>query len=114
MFAGSCLGVIGLVVVLDFLHRLSREYDHFIRARDLSSYARVQPTSSSRQALKNGPTENTQQVASVPTSWLLLQQTVRAFMHAVQFGLAYVIMLLAMYYNGKLEDTELDDISANS
>jgi copper transporter 1 len=29
-----------------------------------------------------------------------LQQMVRALMHVLQFALAYVIKLLAMYYNG--------------
>lgn len=29
-----------------------------------------------------------------------LQQLIRALIHAVMFGLGYLIMLLAMYYNG--------------
>lgn len=30
MFAGSCIGVICLVIVLEFLRRVAREYDAFI------------------------------------------------------------------------------------
>jgi copper transporter 1 len=30
----------------------------------------------------------------------LLQQSIRALFHMCQFALAYLIMLLAMYYNG--------------
>ena len=30
----------------------------------------------------------------------LLQQMVRAVLHMLQFGVAYFVMLLAMYYNG--------------
>ena len=32
----------------------------------------------------------------------LLQQMIRATIHMLQFAVAYFIMLLAMYYNGKL------------
>jgi hypothetical protein len=29
-----------------------------------------------------------------------LQQGIRAGLHMIQFGIAYIVMLLAMYYNG--------------
>ncbi|KAH8147703.1 uncharacterized protein LAJ45_08168 [Morchella importuna] len=57
MFAGSCIGVFLLVLLLEFLRRAQREYDRYIQA-------------------------------------------IRAGIYMLQFGLAYFIMLLAMYYNG--------------
>ncbi|KAL4774305.1 Ctr copper transporter [Aspergillus nidulans var. acristatus] len=49
MFAGSCIGVICLVIVLEFLRRIAREYDAFIihraqmRAQYLVPSAQTQP-----------------------------------------------------------------------
>jgi copper transporter 1 len=45
-----------------------------------------------------------QRIRSLPDSQALrpsiLQQIFRAILHAIQFGIAYIVMLLAMYYNG--------------
>lgn len=162
MFAGSCIGVIFLVLVLELLRRVGREYDAFIlrRARLTRMYM---PGSSddSDQSKANGrnyqginiddgaskPTDcdrcckappytfaqddgittaansssNTnipkQGAASADAIMLvepsaqrpgvmdpyrpsLVEQLVRAFMHMLQFAVAYIIMLLAMYFNG--------------
>lgn len=89
MFAATCIGVALLVVALEFFRRLGKEYDAFIIRqfrRNLSSKI------VSGQALQT-PTEA--RFRATP-----LQQFTRAVLHAVVFGLAYIIMLLAMYYNG--------------
>ena len=115
MFAGSCIGVICLVVALEFLRRLGREYDKHLKRRFTygrlprqanqdDSSSETQPSASGKTGVNNvdrerfntGPHERRR--AFSPS---VLQQAARAAIHMVQFGVAYFIMLLAMYYNGK-------------
>jgi len=119
MFAGSCIGVICLVISLEFLRRLGKEYDQYLlrefRSRlttrvSTSPYAtRDDPTDtdiidnghsngSERSKLVGGRTASVSQSNSFRPK--LLQQAVRALLHMLQFAVAYFIMLLAMYYNG--------------
>ncbi|KAI2792027.1 hypothetical protein POX_b02060 [Penicillium oxalicum] len=94
MFAGCCIGVIILVIVLEFLRRLGKEYERFLlrshkqRLQQLGSeaFTAVEPLCGSNTMQTFNPT--------IP------QQSVRALLHTVQFAVAYFIMLLAMYYNG--------------
>ncbi|PSK55327.1 Copper transport protein CTR2 [Elsinoe australis] len=118
MFAGSCIGVILLVMSLEFLRRVGRAYDAYIFSSN-KTFSFRQPTTvfakttgspssgSLSDAAKDGATATaagadcaapcaTQKMIR-PT---LVQQMVRAFIHMLQFGVAYFIMLLAMYYNG--------------
>ncbi|KAF7593572.1 Copper Transporter integral membrane protein that functions in high affinity copper transport [Aspergillus hancockii] len=101
MFAGSCIGVILLVISLEFLRRVGKEYDRFLHRR----YQRR------HDLLRQGQRETSQGTASgavgddnkLFTSCFtpsLLEQAGRAFLHMVQFAVAYLVMLLAMYYNG--------------
>ena len=115
MFAGSCIGVICLVCALELLRRLGREYDRYI--------ALQAPASKPSLNVKNSASSSSDTETAAPNSMesgngsdkrllfgfpqqrtlarpTLLQQTVRALIHMVQFGVAYFIMLLAMYYNG--------------
>lgn len=108
MFAGSCIGVILLVIALEFLRRAGKEYDRYIikqHARSLAPAA-TGPTSSasSTDATKN-PTTTAAAASCAPVSAQkfrpnILQQATRALLHMLQFAVAYFIMLLAMYYNG--------------
>lgn len=171
MFAGSCIGTVCLVLCLEFLRRVGREYDAFIlrRARlrrmylsgsisDVSSKPRtenkncpsvnfveennpkttdcnrcckVPPYSSAEDDLiapapvSSEQSSTTQkQTASVDTVKGRLsinvasqadraeptakepyrpspvEQVTRALLHMLQFAVAYIIMLLAMYFNG--------------
>ncbi|KAK4961435.1 hypothetical protein LTR10_001925 [Elasticomyces elasticus] len=107
MFAGSCIGVILLVIALEGLRRGAQEYDRFI--------VRSHPANnnSSRTAgvaegysdlSKNGTTATTTTAPSSPGPRAIrpnvLQQAIRAALHMLQFAVAYFIMLLAMYFNG--------------
>ena len=118
MFAGSCIGVVSLVMVLELLRRAQREYDAFIRRQDEA--LRGSPVSSSDQSGYYSPTTFLDHDASskpaaryrqgqlkgsgrhpvLSTLTLLKRQVIRATIHMLQFGVAYFIMLLAMYYNG--------------
>lgn len=116
MFAGSCIGVICLVVALEFLRRLGRDYDRHLKRQSTNgrlpqqanqddSSSDIQPLASGSKGVHNANREifNTRtrerQRAFSPS---VLQQAARAAIHMIQFGVAYFIMLLAMYYNGKL------------
>ncbi|KAI6328930.1 hypothetical protein MCOR07_004535 [Pyricularia oryzae] len=77
MFAGSCIGIVLLVVCLEGLRRSVKEFDRLLARRHAAS-----PD------------------AALPFRPSALQQGVRAALHTAQFAVAYFIMLLAMYYNG--------------
>lgn len=124
MFAGSCIGVICLVVSLEFLRRLGREYDRYIigqfRYRNLDPVSGGHENSSIESAFSESRSKNgddglgrDEGPAKKPLGVRVkeiqkdrqfrpsfFQQMVRALLHMVQFGVAYFIMLLAMYYNG--------------
>ncbi|KAL2056807.1 hypothetical protein ABVK25_003202 [Lepraria finkii] len=106
MFVGSCIGVICLVLLLEFLRRLQREYDRFIACENQQRSPKPGNRSSDPEepphlavpllqdwAKSLPPRES----GSLPS---ITQQTVRALMYMLQFAVAYMIMLLAMYYNG--------------
>ena len=96
-FAASCVGVVLMVVALEALRRAAREYDEWI-ARDVG--ARMSSSSSS----SGGDGEDVEVAAAAVTRLKFRpgvgQQAVRAGLHAATFGLAYLLMLMAMYYNG--------------
>jgi copper transporter 1 len=116
MFAGSCIGVILLVISLEFLRRAAKEYDRYLIAQhsksiSSSSTAGLTSSASSTSGAKNGgPTSNARAAACANGSGgagtvqrfrpSILQQAVRALLHMMQFAVAYFVMLLAMYYNG--------------
>ncbi|CAG7926487.1 unnamed protein product [Penicillium olsonii] len=118
MFAGSCIGAICLVISLEFLRRAGREYDaYLVRQARLRQSSRgsllgdtIQRTSPDTE---NDPTmsASSKQAASSATDGSvnrspilyrpsLAEHTVRSLIHMVQFAVAYIVMLLAMYYNG--------------
>lgn len=109
-----------MVILLEGLRRLSKEYDALILRNHISK-TRQSPSSTS--VITNGgetePSNNnsSNKEKKISTSALLrrlstphataasfrpslLQQGVRALLHMLQFALAYFIMLLAMYFNG--------------
>ncbi|KAM0078292.1 Copper Transporter integral membrane protein that functions in high affinity copper transport [Fusarium odoratissimum] len=96
MMAATCIGVILLVILVEFFRRMGKEYDALLQR----GFQR-QATTHSVSLAAAGCTG-----AVVPTSQRLtyraspLQQFIRAFIHAATFAGAYIIMLLAMYFNG--------------
>jgi len=81
-FAASCIGVVLLVMVLYIVRRTQREYELFILRSHLRSISQTQD--------KPNP----------PCRLKPLQMMIRAFLDTCQLGLAFIIMLLAMYFNG--------------
>lgn len=111
MFAGSCIGVACLVLLLEFLRRLAKEYDRYLgrqnarqgRAQHLSFSSDSDGLLQTSSASKGTPASNNSVEGSATSKAFrpsILQQSVRAGLHMMQFGIAYIVMLLAMYYNG--------------
>ncbi|KAF2008495.1 Ctr-domain-containing protein [Aaosphaeria arxii CBS 175.79] len=109
MFAGSCIGVILLVISLELLRRAGKEYDRYILAQYARSAVALPSTASSTHdnttaAAKSASTTSSPACVPAVSSQTfrpnVLQQAVRALLHMLQFAVAYFIMLLAMYYNG--------------
>ncbi|OTA52037.1 Ctr-domain-containing protein [Hypoxylon sp. EC38] len=104
-FAGLCIGVVLLVILLELLRRLAQIYDQYLINRHrkttnaLTARAVNSSTDTANGALivKEITPTLVSPVSFRPNFW---QQAIRAFIHTLHFALAYWIMLLAMYYNG--------------
>ncbi|KAI1370514.1 Ctr-domain-containing protein [Hypoxylon crocopeplum] len=104
MFAGSCIGVIFFTMSLEFLRRSVKEYDRYLIRKHASAAVHVSISSPKDGDDKDaaGASTPVQQGVVQPGGFrpTVLEQSVRALLHMVQFAVAYLIMLLAMYYNG--------------
>nr|VWP02059.1 Mitogen-activated protein kinase (EC [Ganoderma boninense] len=104
-FAGSCIGVIFLVIVLEGLRRFQREFDRYLhRANGASStppqlHAEDQSDTASRKGL-NTLSSSALGRRSSGDQLKLWQHLLRSALFMVQFAVGYFVMLLAMYYNG--------------
>lgn len=76
MFAGSCIGVICLVLILEFLRRVGREYDAFIvkRARLRAKFLSPSPTTGAGNGVGAGGKSSPSSSNSNSTSALDQQQ----------------------------------------
>ncbi|KAJ4025412.1 Copper Transporter integral membrane protein that functions in high affinity copper transport [Fusarium irregulare] len=96
MMAATCIGVILLVILVEFFRRLGKEYDALLQRgfeRQATTHSVALAAAGCTGAVV--PTRQTLTYRASP-----LQQFIRAFIHAVTFGGAYIVMLLAMYFNG--------------
>ena len=110
MFAGFCVAIVALVCLFEFLRCISKRYDGYLLRehqshRHASASVNGSSTSSGKGNVKNGVNLVTKSLlgnSSKSTAFRpnALQQTVRALLHTLQFALAYIVMLLAMYCNG--------------
>ncbi|KAI1171912.1 ctr copper transporter [Nemania sp. FL0916] len=100
MMAGSCIGVFLLAVLLEFVRRLGKEYDRSIVARaqhEVDSQAIVE-----KEVPDSSPVRRIEKDQALRFRPTLAQQLIRGLIHAVSFGIAYILMLIAMSYNGYL------------
>lgn len=111
-FAATCIGTILLVIAMEALRRAGKEYDAWIlrtfqtRAAALEgspSYTDPLLKVGSGSALGSG--KGAAVAARLEPQTLVfraspLQQAVRSVLHAVALGVAYIVMLLVMSYNG--------------
>ncbi|KPI37655.1 Copper transport protein ctr4 [Cyphellophora attinorum] len=98
-FAASCIGVILLVITLEVLRRLGKEYDsHMYQQWHRQAAARFSNPGPQDCCGPENPPTYPQQFATFRAT--PLQQTIRSVIHMATFAVAYFIMLLAMYFNG--------------
>lgn len=95
-FAATCIGIAALVVVLEFFRRIGKEYDALI----VRQYKRNLAAQAASTRTQSDASCEDHELAYATFRATPHQQMVRAVLHAVVFGLAYIVMLLAMYYNG--------------
>ncbi|KAK8004874.1 Copper transporter ctr4 [Apiospora arundinis] len=106
MFAGSCIGVILLVMCLELLRRAVKEYDRYLIRQHASAQNQMGVVHEVQQDRKpssgsgSGPFKGCSAADPPRFRPTVLQQAVRALLHTLQFAVAYFVMLLAMYYNG--------------
>ena len=102
MFAGSCIGVILLVIALEALRRAGKEYDRYIVNQHLASISPATPDESSAASGSSKSPVTTKGCTPTVQNFRpsLIQQAIRSLLHMLQFAVAYFVMLLAMYYNG--------------
>lgn len=110
MFAGSCIGVLLLVMLLELLRRMVKEYDALLvrkhstnnnnSSHDGAAAAAgraQQRVSDSGESKDHGLT--VQPVGAIPSGRFrptVLEQAVRALLHVCQFAVAYFVMLYAI------------------
>ncbi|GAB0144808.1 hypothetical protein EsHS_00005265 [Epichloe bromicola] len=122
MFAGSCIGVFLLTLSLEFLRRSIKEYDRYLirqhvsKCQAVSVSVAVSPAAAgagsstpTTDSLHGGAAKTPATAITSPSRGAVppfrpsvLQQAVRAFLHMLAFFVGYILMLLAMYYNGYL------------
>ena len=109
MFAGSCIGVILLVVSLEFLRRAGKEYDRFVIRQHVKQYEQQQQGEEDCRPLDGELTRAQKTKADAALAAMCStekmglqmspfrpsagQQAVRALLHMLQFAVAYFIML---------------------
>ncbi|KAK4236357.1 Ctr copper transporter family-domain-containing protein [Achaetomium macrosporum] len=101
VFAGSCIGVVLLVISLEMLRRAVKEYDRLLINKHLNSQAtQAANDSPKRMFTEGGPAPACAADCTKGYRPTILEQAIRALLHMLQFAVAYFVMLLAMYYNG--------------
>jgi copper transporter 1 len=101
MFAASCIGTAFLVMCLEFLRRASHEYDAYL----LRQFQRRLQHQQAALALSTPASCCDGPIAVISLQYATfrvtaLQQLLRAILHGATLGVAYLVMLLVMYYNG--------------
>jgi copper transporter 1 len=97
VFAGSCIGVILLVISLEMLRRAVKEYDRFLAMKHLNSHITPMATSTSSKNVADEASPTPACSVSVPGGYgyrpTIAEQAVRALLHMLQFAVAYFVML---------------------
>ncbi|KAH8594556.1 Ctr copper transporter family-domain-containing protein [Bisporella sp. PMI_857] len=99
-FAVTCIGVVLLVVLMEFLRRIAKEYDNLILRqfqRHVEAQSLLHKIEIESSCCLTSSNADKRVAIFRPTP---LQQLTRAVIHAVGFGVGYIVMLLAMYFNG--------------
>ena len=103
-FAGSCIGIAFWVILTEYIRRCSREFDRYI-VREATKQIRNADKTKCGDIECRGPlgflsrskSGFSGRIRLYPT---VIQQSLRALLYAIQFTSAYLIMLIAMTFNG--------------
>jgi copper transporter 1 len=93
MFAGSCIGVILLTMSLEFMRRLVKEYDVYLARTHAARIRAIAGSENGDDSPKDGSSVPATTAMSTGYRPNLFEQAIRAFLHMVQFAVAYFIML---------------------
>ncbi|KAI6781622.1 Copper transport protein-like protein [Emericellopsis cladophorae] len=96
MMAATCIGVMLLAVLIEFSRRLGKEYDAYLTRQ----FQRQACAHGSSLAAKGCGGSTEPYTPTITYRATVLQQFIRALLHAVTYGGAYIVMLLVMYFNG--------------
>lgn len=96
MMAATCIGVFLLAVIIEAFRRGGKEYDEYL-TRQFERQAAAHGSDLGAKGC-GGSTESYKPVMTFRVTWL--QQVIRALIHMVTYGGAYIVMLLVMYFNG--------------
>ncbi|KAI0814451.1 ctr copper transporter [Xylaria sp. FL0064] len=98
MMAATSIGVFLLAIVLEFTRRVGKEYDQLI-LRQFQQHVDAQAAISKSEddCRSEGTLLVSQAVMFRATP---VQQFIRSLIHAISFGIAYILMLIAMSFNG--------------
>lgn len=104
-FAGSCIGIAFWVILTEYIRRCSREFDRYIVREATKKIQNADAGKNSSDIERRGPLGFLTRGKSVLSGRIrlyptVIQQSLRALLYAIQFTSAYLIMLIAMTYNG--------------
>jgi copper transporter 1 len=109
VFAASCVGVILLVLSLEMVRRAEREYDRYLQGQrstalfeniDSGDHTGTPGSGGSKTAILTTIRERAGgSTPRMQIKWW--QQGIRSLLYMTQFAVGYMVMLLAMYYNGE-------------
>ncbi|KAF5375733.1 hypothetical protein D9615_009405 [Tricholomella constricta] len=109
-YAGTVISIFLVVMLIELFRRLAREYDRKIvrehahaQRSAAASVAAADRDDASAHKLKDGSGSGSgsyDACAIAPFRPTMAQQSIRSFFYFVQFSAGYMLMLMAMYYNG--------------
>jgi len=94
-FAGSCIGVVLLVIALEMLRRACKEYDRFLINKHLRATSAAAAKASSSAKCDSQDSIPAAACAVVSSGYRpnVFEQAIRALLHMLQFAVAYFVML---------------------
>ncbi|GAA5830298.1 hypothetical protein JCM3766R1_002859 [Sporobolomyces carnicolor] len=95
-YVGSLIGIFFIVVALEMVRRFGRDYDRKIR----SAYYRRETAALAAVASSSKTDLPASALVPAPFCPSYTQQIIRSAFYGISFGTAYILMLLAMSYNG--------------
>ncbi|KAH6679246.1 Ctr copper transporter family-domain-containing protein [Halenospora varia] len=95
----ACFAAFLLVISLEFIRRLQRRLDGFLKSKNVSNYEQRYVVAEDMEQKLLGK-ERGSPLHKKRAIVVALEQIARGALHTVQFSVSYCIMLLFMYSNG--------------